>query len=73
MTYRDRLRRDHPEYVDDDIYIGGCKACPWSYGYEDVPDTCYLQKDMDKECKRCWDREMEGAGHEPERIQRREE
>lgn len=73
MTYRDRLRRDYPGYVDDDVYIGGCKACPSDYGYEERNGGCRLGTDFQEKCRKCWDREMEGAGHEPERIQRGEE
>ena len=57
-TFRDRLTREHPEFVDDDIYRGGCAACPSSYGYESVMDGVMACKEMGKDCTACWNREV---------------
>ena len=55
ITYRDLLRRDHPDDVDP-IYEGGCHGCPSNYGYCDMEDqvshcTC-------TSCRACWDRRV---------------
>lgn len=55
ITYRDLLRRDHPEGVDP-IFEGGCCGCPSNYGYCDMEDqishcTC-------TSCRACWDRRV---------------
>lgn len=55
ITYRDLLRRDHPDYVDP-IYEGGCCGCPSNYGYcdmEDPVDHCRAYS-----CRACWDRRV---------------
>ena len=37
MTCRERLKLEHPEYIDDqntlDLYAGGCCGCPDDHGY----------------------------------------
>ena len=59
MTYREKLMRDHPEWVNDAIFIGGCKGCPSNYDYEEYEENCLLTADVQKRCRECWDREME--------------
>lgn len=57
MTFREKLKRERPEYVDDK-YVGGCFACPHTYRYEQVRDDfvlCWLGEFI---CKECWDREI---------------
>lgn len=51
-TFRDRLKREHPEYVDD-MYGGGCKGCPHDYGYE---DKARKGECLAMTCTQCWSR-----------------
>lgn len=50
MTFREKLAKEHPEFVDV-RYIGDCKYCPSDYGYE-TKSYCTVN------CYACWDREM---------------
>lgn len=56
MTCKEKLKQEHPEFVDSDKYAPyECRGCPADYGYLDDPD--------DKDCKpsncaACWDREI---------------
>ena len=52
MTCREKLKIEHPEYIDA-RFIGGCLDCPEDYGYLDEPEWCCLFK-----CDECWDREI---------------
>lgn len=55
MTFRDKLRSEHPEAVNDS-YVGGAKGCPRAWGYEkEVPCA-----KMDISCRECWSRKMRG-------------
>lgn len=56
MTYREMLKRDFPEYVDEK-YRAGCRGCPYWYGYE-------FEGKCAKDCKTCWDRECPGTAQE---------
>lgn len=58
MTYRERLKREHPECIED-YYIGGCKNCPENYGYEEKNENCIPVMAIEERCRECWDREME--------------
>ena len=57
VTFRDLLEMEHPEYVNneriDALYAGGCRACPFTYDYEEKPDCGNVSSDM---CERCWNR-----------------
>lgn len=53
MTCRERLAIEHPYYINDFLYSGGCLGCPSTYGYMDKPDNC-----SDGTCYECWDREI---------------
>lgn len=57
ITFRDLLEMEHPEYVNneriDAMYAGGCRACPFTYDYEEKPDCGNVSSDM---CERCWSR-----------------
>lgn len=54
MTCREKLKLEHPERIDPDLF-GGCDGCPDDYGYLPVPKLC----DPDsKYCTICWDREI---------------
>ena len=51
MTFRERLQKEHPEYIDCN-YLGDCCGCPEDYGYEaEIPRDCSRTK-----CTDCWDR-----------------
>ena len=54
ITYRDLLRRDHPDEVDEK-YEGGCFGCPSGYGYCDPEDGVLCRRDS---CRACWDRRI---------------
>lgn len=55
MTCREKLAIEHPEYVDN-LFKGGCRLCPSSYGYlPDPSDNCNRD---DCDCGDCWDREI---------------
>ena len=58
MTCREKLKIEHPEYVDTS-YRGGCKGCPSNYGY--LPDPPAIKGYFDDctiTCTVCWDREI---------------
>lgn len=59
MTCREKLKIEHPEYVND-VYAGGCKCCPYCYGYMGKPNYC---EDFGDEifCRNCWNREIPGT------------
>ena len=52
ITYRDLLRRDHPDDVDP-IFEGGCHGCPSNYGYCDMEDQ--VSHCTTTSCRACWD------------------
>lgn len=54
MTCREKLAKEHPEYVNP-ASTGGCDACPITYGYLDRPEWCNVDEDT---CSKCWDREI---------------
>lgn len=54
MTCRERLIKEHPEFVSGD-YKGGCRSCPSDYKYMDDPDYCNMNE---RQCRLCWDREI---------------
>ena len=58
MTCREKLKIEHPEYVDS-YYIGGCDSCPHVFGYAKKPYYCDGNGDNDETCTQCWDREVE--------------
>jgi len=61
MTCRERLKIEHPEYVNE-RYPGGCKGCPHEYRYLDRPEYCIIASGVDNErCTKCWDREIPGT------------
>ena len=54
MTYREKLKQDHPDYVGEKCGEGGCVGCPSYYGYEPETGKCPAGHD----CWQCWDREI---------------
>ena len=54
MTFREKLAKEHPEYVNDGG-VGGCNRCPFTYGYENKPSTKFCREHS---CRECWDREI---------------
>lgn len=62
MTFREKLEKEHPDYVDDK-FQGGCRECPYSYGYEtwnDHKQPCADERFRVGECRcrACWNREI---------------
>ena len=53
MTFKERLQKEHPEFVGPK-WIGGCHKCPFKYGYE--PEDRKPCDHMD--CYECWNREI---------------
>ena len=67
MTFKDKLRKDHPEYIHPG-YLGGCKGCPVDYGYEDTK-PCKTDIRYAGDCgRRCWDREIPKTTPENEKV-----
>ena len=56
ITCREKLMREHPNYVDK-IYVGGCKGCPIDYDYLDEPDNCPGLGGHGS-CADCWNRSI---------------
>lgn len=59
MTFKEKLRKEHPEEVSG-AYNGGCGGCPCDYGYEDE------QSDFCPNCYACWNREIPETEEETE-------
>ena len=59
MTYREKLKIEHPEYVGDE-FIGGCKGCPVDYLWENATKECkdHPGQPYPAVCTKCWDREI---------------
>lgn len=58
MTCREKLKIEHPEYVNE-IWAGGCFRCPSDYEYLPKPDYCAnTDRCYEDDCERCWDREI---------------
>ena len=51
MTFKEKLKEEHPEKVDERC-AGGCIGCPSNYGYEENYNCNGVT------CKDCWNREM---------------
>lgn len=61
MTYKEKLKQIHPEYVDDSEYIGGCQGCPDEYpelNAEKPHSECLIS---DEVCGQCWNRKIPGT------------
>lgn len=54
MTFREKLRKEHPECIKENC-LGGCDGCPFEYGYEKKEKICEVNEE---ECRKCWDREI---------------
>ncbi len=64
MTFRELLKREHPECINES-YGGGCEGCPHEYGYEaeNVVRPCSdgsMWETADGACAACWDRKIPG-------------
>ena len=62
MTCREKLKREHPYYVNEK-YNGGCFGCPFIHGYMAKPNYCNGKNlaNYDAICGKCWDREIPGT------------
>ena len=57
MTCREKLKMEHPEYINE-IWAGGCFRCPSDYEYLPKPEYCPDPGSGWDACERCWDREI---------------
>lgn len=71
MTFREKLKIEHPEKIDETRY-GGCWGCPYDYDYElrcDRPCSfgAWYSKftNENSRCTACWDRVIPGTEEEP--------
>jgi hypothetical protein len=65
MTFREKLAKERPNMVNPRV-LGGCYGCPKGYGYETKkPDYCKCG--TEKECTKCWNREMPGTEEKTEK------
>lgn len=55
MTCREKLKLDHPDWMEIDLIYHIHNDCPSAYGYLDDPDCCAA------ECAECWSREIPGT------------
>ena len=52
MTYREKLKQEHPELVGPQ-FVAGCCGCPPDYGYPSPVGRC-----AEMNCEDCWNREV---------------
>ena len=61
MTCREKLKIEHPEFINP-VSFGGCCGCPITYGYlpksKRLCDSDYSELDNER-CEKCWDQEAE--------------
>ena len=57
MTYRELLKKEHPDCIDK-RRAGGCLLCPYSYGYENFESSKQACLKLKGKCYSCWDREI---------------
>lgn len=64
MTFREKLKKEHPEEVGTQ-FIGGCNRCPDDYGYEEYARCSERLPELveggTRRCMACWDREIPGT------------
>ena len=56
MTCREKLAKEHPEYIREDAF-GGCLKCPYDYGYV-KNKQCVTNEYETPDCTVCWDQEV---------------
>lgn len=66
MTCREKLKREHPNEINE-RYSGGCTKCPADYCYLDDPSYCDHGV-TNAICTKCWDREIPGTEPVKEKI-----
>jgi hypothetical protein len=66
MTCREKLKREHPNEINE-RYSGGCTKCPADYCYLDDPSYCDHGV-TNAICTKCWDREIPGTEPVKEEI-----
>lgn len=58
MTCREKLKIENPGHMNS-CYAGGCKFCPYMYGYLETPEYCKdTSISFNERCTMCWDREI---------------
>ena len=55
MTYKEKLKQLHPQFVDE-IFLGGCYNCPGHYFEGPKVDDCGHEAE-EGVCRCCWERE----------------
>lgn len=60
MTCREKLAIEHPDKINPTC-DGGCRGCPSQYGYMDRDAFVCSGIPNDKQCTKCWDREIPGT------------
>lgn len=60
MTYREKLKMEHPDRLSKD-YIGGCYSCPSDYGYQSRDCEKNCGGPTTSLCTKCWDQEIPGT------------
>jgi hypothetical protein len=58
MTFKEKLKKDYPSMVSNSFYGGGCKGCPYKYGYESEKDMPCKKSPGGVTCEQCWNRQM---------------
>lgn len=60
MTFREKLKMEHPEDVGA-AFVGGCNGCPHMYGYVEKDENVCDDRPIHVRCEECWDREIPGT------------
>lgn len=58
MTFKEKLKKDYPSMVSNSFYGGGCKGCPYKYGYESEKDMPCKKFPGGVTCEQCWNRDI---------------
>ena len=57
MTCKERLKKERPELVNDDLFVAGCAGCPHDYNYMDK-DFRFCDIPGVDGCVECWNRKI---------------
>lgn len=61
MTFKEKLKIEHPEDISEEYY-SGCFGCPYDHDYESVAESSVnCTVNGGKGCEYCWNREMENT------------
>lgn len=62
MTYREKLKQEHPDAIDSRLG-GGCVGCPGTY-WDGAPVSANCFPGGTKDCTRCWDTAIPAEEHQ---------